>query len=42
MQRDKYKIAFKVISFISIIHTTCPSIVIVQELRMFVMLPYCI
>jgi len=38
----KYKIAFNVISFISIIHTTWPGIVTVQNLRMFLVFLFCI
>ena len=32
----KYKIACKVIMFVSIIHANCPISVTVQEVRMFV------
>ena len=38
----KYKIAFNVSVIVSIIHKTSLVIVTVQELRMFVMLLYCI
>ena len=38
----KYKIAFNVISFISIIHTNSPVIETVQNLRLFVVPLFCI